>query len=146
MQQPDKPTRQRALLGVLEKQTLGNQSEVVRAMRAAGYKVTQASISRDFRELGVVKVAGRYSATLPPAPAHGEDLLTFVRSCSLSGDSLVVLKSDPGAANMIASVIDRLGLTDVVGTLAGDDTIFVATSGRPAQRRVARYFEGSLRH
>ena len=94
----------------------------------AGYSVTQASVSRDLEELGIRKVDGIY-ARIRPAGSTGLEL----RSVRTAGDVLIVLKCDPGMASAMTVRIDAADLPEVIGTIAGDDTIFVAVSDADSQ-------------
>ncbi len=128
--------RRDAILRILRDTPVRKQDELVRLLRRAGHAVTQSSISRDLRELGVLKASGRY---LPPAETatrvHSDfDMLRrFVRSVATAGSSLVVLKTTVGAAQSVAAAIDKADWPEVVGTLSGDDTIFLATDTARAQ-------------
>ena len=133
-----KRERQAALLKLIRRRRLKSQEEIVRMLNSKGFAAGQASVSRDLRELGVVKVGGRY--TLPdragPAAAangHGNELIV---SAEPVGANLVVIRTVIGAANTIAVGLDRLESSDIVGTVAGDDTIFVAVRSRTGQGRV----------
>ena len=132
--------RQRALRVLLERRRIRKQSELVSALRARGHEVTQSSISRDLREIGAIKLDGAYR--LPDAVADDTDEVQKTTFALLlghapAGDNLLVVRTPAGAAQIVAAALDALELPDVVGTLAGDDTIFVATAGRSQQRRVA---------
>ena len=139
--------RQQALLRVVSQQRLSTQAAVVRALRGAGFAATQATVSRDIVELGLVKVArdGTHAYAPPSAAAPGggmERLRRFCEDYPVEGalaTNLVVLRSLPGTANALAAALDTSGLADVVGTLAGDDTVFVAaTSDRDAKSLLGR--------
>jgi transcriptional regulator of arginine metabolism len=128
--------RQQALLRVVTQQKLSTQQDLVRALRAAGFPATQATVSRDIEELGLVKVSreGTHAYAPPSAATPGggaERLRRFCEDYPVEGtvaSNLVVLRSLPGTANALAAALDTSGLADVVGTLAGDDTVFVAAS------------------
>lgn len=137
--------RRDAILRILRDTPVRKQEELVRLLRREGHEVTQSSVSRDLRELGVLKAAGRY---LPPAEAGTRvnsdfDMLRqFVRSLATAGPSLIVLKTTVGAAQSVAAAIDKAEWPEVVGTLSGDDTIFLATDTSRAQAQaVARLRE-----
>jgi transcriptional regulator of arginine metabolism len=131
-----KQHRQQALLRVLQHQPLGTQQELVRALKGAGFEATQATVSRDIVELGLVKVArnGAHVYAPPTAVASGggtERLRKFCEDYPVEGRTaanLVVLRSPPGTANAMAIALDTSGLAEIIGTVAGDDTVFVATS------------------
>lgn len=137
--------RRDAILRILRDTPVRKQEELVRLLRREGHEVTQSSVSRDLRELGVLKAAGRY---LPPVEAGTRvnsdfDMLRqFVRSLATAGPSLIVLKTTVGAAQSVAAAIDKAEWPEVVGTLSGDDTIFLATDTSRAQAQaVARLRE-----
>jgi len=128
-----------------------SQTELVDLLAAAGIQVTQATLSRDLEELRAVKVRGSYiipedgeRALRPTAQPPGR-LVRLLRELLTGADAsgnLVVLRTPPGAAQFLASAIDRTGLPDIVGTIAGDDTILVVAreparpDGRPSAGEV----------
>lgn len=140
--------RQQALLRVISQQRLATQGDVVRALRGAGFAATQATVSRDIVELGLVKVArdGTHAYAPPSEATPGSGMERLRRFCedypvegALAGN-LVVLRSLPGTANALAAALDASRLEEAVGTLAGDDTVFVAAS----TERQARALLGRL--
>ncbi|HEY8730494.1 MAG TPA: arginine repressor [Candidatus Limnocylindria bacterium] len=138
-----KQQRQQTLLRLVNEKRLSTQQDVVRALRSAGYAATQATVSRDIVELGLVKVGrdGAHVYAAPAAlPASGgiDRLRRFCEEYPVSGavaGNLVVLRTPPGTANAFAIALDTSGFSDVVGTIAGDDTVFVAARD-PARARV----------
>jgi len=138
-----KQQRQQTLLRLVSEKRLATQQDVVRALRAAGFAATQATVSRDIVELGLVKVARDGTHVYaPPAsvPVSGglERLRRFCEEYPVQGSvagNMVVLRTPPGTANALAIALDTSGFTDVVGTIAGDDTVFVACPDRPALKR-----------
>lgn len=131
--------RRDAILRILRQTEVGKQAELVELLRGEGFEATQSSVSRDLRELGVVKGADRY---LLPAvedaltPSHFEDLQAFVKGYRAAGPNLTVLRTTAGAAQSVAIALDKARWPEVVGTIAGDDTIFIATGGARTQRRL----------
>jgi transcriptional regulator of arginine metabolism len=132
--------RRSAILRILRGAPVRKQDELVRALRKEGHEVTQSSISRDLRDLGVLKASGgRY---LPPsdAPARTQGsfdaLRQFVRGVAAAGPSLTVLRTTIGAAQSVAAAIDKAEWPEVVGTISGDDTIFLATATARAQAQL----------
>lgn len=131
--------RRNAILRILRDARVRRQEDLVSLLRADGFTVTQSSVSRDMRELGVLKAQGRY---LPPGDevsrAQGDfaAIARFVREVKRAGPSLTVVKTSVGAAGSVAVAIDKAEWPEVVGTISGDDTIFVATQDAPAQQRL----------
>jgi transcriptional regulator of arginine metabolism len=114
---------------------VSNQHDLQEYLRERGLDTTQSSISRDLKKLGVVKVEGFYKT---PSIALGESSKVDRLDASTAGDNLIVLKTGPGNANRAGFVIDRANIPGVLGTIAGDDTIFVAVSNRQQQAKVLR--------
>jgi len=132
-------TRRDAILRLLRSGAVRRQSDLVSLLKRDGFEVTQSSISRDMRELGVLKAQGRY---LPPGDevsrAQGDfgALDRFVREIKPAGPSITVVKTTIGAAGSVAVAIDKAEWPEVVGTISGDDTIFIATQDGGAQKRL----------
>ncbi len=131
--------RRNAIVRILRGGVVRRQSDLAQLLRRDGFEVTQSSVSRDLRELGVLKASGRY--LLPPdeiSRANGDfgALAQFVRSVRPAGSSLTVIKTSIGAASSVAVALDKAEWPEVVGTISGDDTIFIATLDTRAQRRV----------
>ena len=130
-----KRERQNSLLSLINSMPIASQSELASRLGEQGFKVTQASVSRDLTELGIVKIGGRYALPELPAP----DASPFgIRTIDTSGDSLVVIKCASGLASAVAVRLDGEELRDVVGTIAGDDTIFVAVRDSHSQRAAVK--------
>jgi transcriptional regulator of arginine metabolism len=138
----DKAARQKLIASVVARKRIGTQHELLEALARAGCRVTQATISRDIRELGLDKthdVLGR-PRYVAPQEGRGEprDALTgvmtqFGRSVT-AAENIVVVHSELGSAPAIARALDRLGHPRIVGTLAGDDTcLVVARDAREAE-------------
>lgn len=131
--------RRNAILRILRSDLVQRQTDLAQLLRRDGFEVTQSSISRDLRELGALKSAGRY--LLPPdeiTRANGDfgALLQFVRSVRTAGPSIIVIKTTIGAAQSVTVAIDKAEWPEAIGTISGDDTIFIATSGARAQQRL----------
>lgn len=133
-----KQERQDTLKTLLREEELYAQSDIVGLMSQKGYPVTQPSISRDLREIGAIKVSGRYLATsdLPSADRFR------TRDIQPAGPHLIVIRTTSGAAPAVAAQIDDLSLSGVAGSVAGDDTIFLALSDPECQDSLIN----SLRH
>lgn len=144
-----KRRRQQAILELVRREPLSSQRAILDRLRERGYEVTQPTVSRDLDELGLTRVRDasghlRYAAPEEAAPMGREDqlrhtLAEFVLGMVASGN-LLVIRTPPGAANAVAQVLDRVDLEDVIGTVAGDDTILVVARegvrGRSIQRRL----------
>jgi transcriptional regulator of arginine metabolism len=128
--------RRNAIVRILRNGIVRRQEDLVHLLKKEGYEVTQSSISRDLRDLGVLKASGRY--VMPPDEvtwANGDFgmLAQFVRGLRRAGPSITVLKTTIGAAQSVAVAIDRAEWPEVAGTISGDDTIFIATENSRAQ-------------
>lgn len=139
--------RQQRIVEILTRESIGSQASLAQRLKADGIQVTQATLSRDLLEIGAVKVRhGRQLVYAVPgeggdrAPVSGIAAETDARlrricaellvTATVSGN-LVVLRTPPGAANFLASAIDHADLPDVLGTIAGDDSILIiAADGR----------------
>ena len=143
-----KRRRKRAIRALVEQRLIRTQQELAAALRERGFRTTQATISRDVAELGLVKMVrdGAHVYALPPrlveAEVSGEDRLrrlfhdlpVEIREAGL----LLVVKTLPGSAHPIAAALDRARWPEVAGSIAGDDTVFVAATDRAALQRVKR--------
>jgi len=128
--------RRGAIVRILREGLVRRQEDLVHLLGRAGFEATQSSISRDLRDLGVIKANGRYA--LPPdelTRANGDfgALTQFVRALQRAGPSITVLRTTIGAAQSVAVAIDRAAWPEVAGTISGDDTIFIATASARAQ-------------
>ena len=141
-----KAERQRLISSVVSRRRVGSQLELLDALAEAGCRVTQATISRDVRELGIEKthdLLGRPRYVVPegtrrsdPREALGAVLAQFGRRAT-AAQNIVVLQSELGSAPAIARALDRLEHPKIVGTLAGDDTCLVITGDAADARAVA---------
>lgn len=126
-----KAERQEHIRRTIATRSVGSQQELASVLEGAGFECDQSIISRDLKDLGVVKRGGKYELTEASAI---RDL--GIQSVKCAGPNLLVLTTSIGAANLVAVQIDRMGLPEVLGTIAGDDTIFVATADQAAQASV----------
>jgi transcriptional regulator of arginine metabolism len=147
-----KTQRQHRVAQLLEREAVTSQAELVRLLGAEGVEATQVTVSRDLEELGAVKVrrsggvlvyAQPESATARPAPElHLRRVLgEWVAEVASSGN-LVVVRTPPGCAHVVASALDRAGLPEVVGTVAGDDTVLVVAAEHIMGVALARKLAG----
>ncbi len=139
--------RRETLRRLITDSPVGRQRDLVRLLGKAGYPATQSSVSRDLRELGVAKRGDRYVLPDDSAPVVDDfaAVARFVRSIKPAGPHLAVIRTTAGAAQSVAIVLDRADWPDVVGTLSGDDTIFVATASAATQRRLLARLHDKLR-
>ena len=134
------PARRSMLAKIIREQDVGRQTELVVMLRKRGHVATQSSVSRDLRELGVAKIGDRY--VLPETAISPKNdfsaLRQFVSARLTAGTNLTVLKTTVGAAQSVAVAIDTARWPEVIGTISGDDTIFIATAGARAQRKLSQ--------
>ena len=127
--------RRAAIAEVLEQREVFSQAELVRLLEDRGILVTQSCVSRDLARLGAVKGANGYS--LQPLNLSAEDrrtLSSYAHTVHAAGPNLAIVRTATGAAQRIALFLDRTGWKEIVATLSGDDTIFIATRNRSEQR------------
>lgn len=127
--------RQRMIADLIRGEAVASQEEVTERLASQGLAVTQATVSRDLKQLGAVKVkrGGTMRYALPDALGDSDrsarrlqDLVAeWVRSVEAAG-SLLVLKTSPGSAHLVGAAMDMAALPEIAGTVAGDDTLFVA--------------------
>ena len=140
--------RRRAIARLLNEHHVGRQAELVELLRAEGYVATQSSVSRDLKDLGAVKLKNGYS--LPERSQDGNAsalalVAELVRDIRTAGANLLVVTTAVGAAQRVAVTLDRIDWPEIVGTLSGDDTIFVATANSTQQRRLRARLRQNLR-
>ncbi|MBA2756858.1 MAG: arginine repressor [Chloroflexi bacterium] len=143
-----KQLRQRAIRDLLGQRPIRTQQELAAALRERGFRTTQATISRDVADLGLIKVAhdGVVAYAIPPrlveAETTGEErlrkLLPDLPFELHEAGLLLVLRTLPGSAHAIAAALDRARWPEVAGSIAGDDTLFVACPDRGSLQRVKR--------
>ena len=147
-----KQLRQRAIRDLVDQRPIRTQQELAAALRDRGFRTTQATISRDVAELGLIKAGreGTQAYALPPrlveAETSGEDrlrkLLADLPVEFREAGLLLILKTLPGSAHAIAAALDRARWPEVAGSIAGDDTVFVACADRSSLLRVKRRLAG----
>jgi transcriptional regulator of arginine metabolism len=129
---------------IIRSRRIGTQDELLAALAGAGFRATQATLSRDLARLGARRVSAPEGGTAyelhPEDRRDGVAQLRGLVSSVVANGSLVVVRTHPGSAPAVARAIDLAGLDDVLGTIAGDDTIFVA----PARERRARSLAAAL--
>lgn len=147
-----KSWRQSQILDVVDREAVSSQEVLRQKLADRGIVATQATISRDLKDLGLVKRAGDGAYVRPGAasmgPARGDHLRRAVASL-VRGlervDSLIVVRTDRGQAQGLAEWIDRAQLTEVAGTIGGDDTILLVCRGREAAAGLEARFEAMVR-
>ena len=141
--------RQRMIADWLRDHRVGSQEELVARLSLSGIAATQATVSRDLLELGAVKLkrGGSIRYVMPDQvePGHAAEkldrLLTEWVDAIIPAGNLIVLKTPPGSANLVANALDAAGLDEVAGTLAGDDTIFLAIADGTNPHSVANMLQ-----
>jgi transcriptional regulator of arginine metabolism len=144
-----KPQRQHRLARLLEEQAVSSQAQIVELLSAEGVLATQATVSRDLEDLGAVKVRIPGGAMAYAVPEHSKDrsppedhlrrvMGEFVVDVSHSGN-LALLRTSPGSAHVIGSALDRAGLPDVLGNVAGDDTLIIVCAEAAGGGAVAQH-------
>jgi transcriptional regulator of arginine metabolism len=147
-----KPQRQHRIARLLEEQPVSSQGQLVELLAGEGIVATQATVSRDLEELGAVKVRIPGGTMAYAIPEHPKDrtapddhlrrvLSEFVLEVAHSAN-LVVLRTPPGSAHVVGSALDRAGLPDVLGTVAGDDTLFLVCAEQVGGSAVAAELAG----
>ena len=139
-----KSTRQKIILNIISREDIETQGQLIDALEAAGVKSTQATISRDIKDLRLIKELsprGTYRYVAPNSAivsSHADKLIMIFRESVTSyqcAQNIVVIKTLPGLAPAACSAIDKMEVTSLVGTLAGDDTAFLAMADSEAARR-----------
>jgi transcriptional regulator of arginine metabolism len=139
-----KTQRHAAILRIVRQDTVGSQEQLRERLKAEGFAVTQATLSRDIRELGLAKVAapdgGSHYALAPEGSAgvrpQLEQLLPTMLVAAEGVGPLLVLKTTTGGAQALGLALDGAGWNEVIGTIAGDDAILVITRSERARRAV----------
>jgi len=145
-----KAQRQLMIADWLRDHRVGSQEEVVARLSLAGIAATQATVSRDLLEIGAVKQkrdgSVRYVMPDQVEPGHAaaklDRLLAEWVDAIIPAGNLLVMKTPPGSANLVANALDAAGLEEVAGTIAGDDTIFVALNEGVNPHAAARLLQG----
>lgn len=133
--------RRRAIRALLEQEPIATQEELLTRLSEAGFDVTQSSVSRDLRALGVAKQGGVYVAGAPGRTLAGSGvalpmLASAVISITPAGRNLIVVHTPSGLASALCRAIDEARWPEIVGSIAGDDTIFLACKGSSDQARL----------
>ncbi len=137
----NKTLRQRAILELLKHGPIASQEELQQALRKRGFRVGQATLSRDIRDLGLAKTANGYAVTpgevaspaLPPATRLVREFVLEVRAAQ----NLLVVKTTVGSAQSVAAALDGEGWPEAIGSIAGDDTILIVCPDSKESKRLA---------
>ena len=149
---PSKTQRQHRVIQILEQHAVASQGQLVQLLADAGVDATQATVSRDLEEIGAVKVRAAGGDSIYAVPELPKDRVApeehlrrvlgdWVVEVAASAN-LVVVRTPPGSAHVVASALDRASLPEIVGTVAGDDTIMVVASERVGGAKLARRLSG----
>ncbi len=130
--------RHESLLKLIATGAFSAQEDVVAKMVEIGFDVTQSSISRDFRFLGISKIGGSYRIAGRPDRLR---LSQFIQSVSTAGPHLLVVKTESGGAAPVAEAVDHASISGLVGTIAGDNTIFIATENSDFHEPIRQFLE-----
>ena len=124
-----KGTRHQTILEIISAKPIATQQELAVQLARRGFNATQSSVSRDIVKLGLTKLDGHYIAPEAAVKAGGP-----VTAIDTAGDNIIVVRTEVGLAQPAALTIDRAGIGEIVGTVAGDDTILIAVKNVAAQR------------
>jgi transcriptional regulator of arginine metabolism len=141
--------RQAAILKIVREQSVGRQTVLVELLREAGIEATQSSVSRDLKQLGITKLGNGYAMIDAEITDDDHDQSMFgdfIRDIQTAGTNLTVIKTAIGAAQRVAVCLDRYGWSEIIGTVSGDDTIFVATDSAVEQRRLIARLKERTHH
>ena len=136
----DRRKRHLRILELISTRAVRTQEELADALSADGWQVTQSSVSRDIAALHLAKVDGVYRRARNAAGRDPDEvrIAEGVLTAEAAGEAIVVVHTPPGEANRVGVALDRLAWPEIVGTIAGDDTIFLAVSNQAAQRQVVK--------
>ncbi|MBO8137280.1 MAG: arginine repressor [Desulfotomaculum sp.] len=144
-----KARRQLKIQEIVREQVIETQEELVSALRKAGFDVTQATVSRDIKELGLIKIPGennisKYALPNEPIIRHSDERLRRLFKTSVLdidySENLIVIKTMPGEAMGVASAIDNANWPEIIGTIGGDDNILVIVKPKKATGSVVERF------
>ncbi|HEY0051665.1 MAG TPA: hypothetical protein VGB68_20370, partial [Pyrinomonadaceae bacterium] len=118
----------------IDARRIGRQEELAELLEKKGFSVTQSSVSRDLLDLGIIKVHGHYA--LPKKMRNG--VAFGLLNLDTAGENLIVAKCESGLASAVAVRVDDANIAEIVGTIAGDDTIFIAVKDKSEQKTVIK--------
>jgi transcriptional regulator of arginine metabolism len=128
-----KQKRQQRILDLIRTKNIATQEELSARLAKGGLTVTQSSVSRDLDDLGIVKANGFYSL-----PQNGSNTGIGLQTLEIAGENMIVAKCASGLASAVCVLIDREPFDEIVGTIAGDDTIFIALRDRKGQKAILK--------
>ncbi len=148
-----KTRRHLAIMDILSNQKVSTQEELGEALLSRGFNVTQATLSRDIRELKLIKVPSndgyRYGMPDSPIPRGSVERMKRLFNDAVvsiaDSENLVVVKTLPGMANSVAAMIDSAEFAEIVGTVAGDDTILVVIKPKKAVGQIVKRFNALIK-
>jgi transcriptional regulator of arginine metabolism len=143
----DQIQRRAAIRDLLVKGPAETQASLVSELQRLGHVATQSSVSRDLREIGAIKTGRGYELPSPNKSADHQvaAVAELLRSITPAGSNLLVIRTGVGAAQRVGLALDRCGWPGMVGTIAGDDTVFVATESAHAQKNLITRIEHAAR-
>ena len=130
-----KNVRQNKIVELISTMEIETQEDLANLLNGYGYKVTQATVSRDIKELGLIKVSGserkyKYALESEGSSINNEKMLNLFKNCVISierAQNLVVIKTLGGNGNSAGAIVDKLKIKEIVGSIAGDDTLLIVT-------------------
>jgi transcriptional regulator of arginine metabolism len=144
----EKQKRHLAIKQIINDRTITTQSELLLVMRKSGFKTTQATLSRDMKELGIAWVYTPNGAKYMLSPEQEEERLTSLIGLEVehieANETTVIVKTLPGRAQGVAEIIDHLRLPSILGTLAGDNTIFILPRSTKTIKETIKALQGIL--
>ena len=146
-------SRQNEILSIISQKEVDTQEQLVFELNARGYDATQATVSRDVKELGLIKTKGatkkyKYAAAERINTVASEKLLNLFRESVVSirsANNLIVVKTLSGNASSAGMTVDQLGLPEIIGSIAGDDTLLVVADSNNDAQKVKKILEDILR-
>lgn len=144
-----KSVRQKKIIDIISSHSIETQEQMAAALGLAGFAVTQATVSRDIKDLGLIKIPGENNTSIYALPAGGSTpsgearlkrlIIESVRKIDFS-ENIVVVKTIPGHAQGVAGAMDQAQWSGVIGTVAGDDTILIVVKPKSAVEDIIRRF------
>jgi len=150
MSSSEKAQRQLVIKEIISQKDISSQEELARELALRGFEVNQATLSRDLKELGIAKVStpeGVWYQLQPENEAHRlRSLISYEIESIHANESLIVIKTLRGRASGVAEILDRLDIPDILGTIAGDDTIFIAPTSTKKISTIVRRIKEAIFH